>query len=115
MTEQNPITPSPELVTSLRNSAPHGIRDAGVTRELWLINQAYAAGADQELEANSKPTPNLSQIRTSLVKRVHSCIVGEPPVGHMQARSAIREVSAWLRERAGGTRASWLLDNELEQ
>jgi hypothetical protein len=39
----------PELVASLRNSAPHGIRDAGVTRELWLINSAYAAGADQEL------------------------------------------------------------------
>jgi hypothetical protein len=39
------------LVTSLRNSAPHGIRDAGVTRELWLINHAYAAGADRELEA----------------------------------------------------------------
>ena len=47
----HPITPPPELVTSLRNSAPHGIRDAGVTRELWLINHAYAAGADQELEA----------------------------------------------------------------
>ena len=47
----NPITPPPELVASLRNSAPHGIRDAGVTRELWLINHAYAAGADQELEA----------------------------------------------------------------
>jgi hypothetical protein len=43
----HPITPSPELVASLRNSAPHGIR----TRELWLINSAYAAGADQELEA----------------------------------------------------------------
>jgi hypothetical protein len=51
MTNQHPITPSLELVTSLRNSAPHGIRDAGVTRELWLINHAYAAGADQELEA----------------------------------------------------------------
>jgi hypothetical protein len=51
MTAPNHITPSPELVTSLRNSAPHGIRDAGVTRELWLINHAYAAGADQELEA----------------------------------------------------------------
>ena len=37
-------TPSFELVGSLRNSAPHGIRDAGATRELWLINQAYAAG-----------------------------------------------------------------------
>jgi hypothetical protein len=47
----NPITPPPELVASLRNSAPHGIRDAGVTRELWLINHAYAAGAGQELEA----------------------------------------------------------------
>ena len=45
------ITPPPELVASLRNSAPRGIRDAGVTREIWLVNHAYAAGADQELEA----------------------------------------------------------------
>jgi hypothetical protein len=51
MTQTHPITPPPELVASLRNSAPHGIRDAGVTRELWLINSAYRAGADQELEA----------------------------------------------------------------
>jgi hypothetical protein len=51
MMKTNPITPPPELVASLRNSAPHGIRDAGVTREIWLINHAYAAGADQELEA----------------------------------------------------------------
>ncbi len=45
----HPVKVPPELVASLRNSAPHGIRDAGVTRELWLINSAYAAGADQEL------------------------------------------------------------------
>ena len=51
MENECPVTPPPELVASLRNSAPHGIRDAGVTRELWLINHAYAAGADQELEA----------------------------------------------------------------
>jgi len=49
--QQHPITPPPELVASLRNSAPHGIRDAGVTREIWLIHNAFAAGADQELEA----------------------------------------------------------------
>ena len=49
--QQHPITPPPELVTSLRNLAPHGIGDTGLTRELWLINHAYAAGADQELEA----------------------------------------------------------------
>ena len=48
---EHPITPPEATVLSLRNSAPHGIRDAGVTRELWLINHAYAAGADQELEA----------------------------------------------------------------
>ncbi len=47
----HPVKVSAGLVASLRNSAPHGIRDAGVTRELWLINSAYAAGADQELEA----------------------------------------------------------------
>ena len=51
MTNQHSITPPPELVASLRNSAPHGIGDSGVTREIWLINHAYAAGADQELEA----------------------------------------------------------------
>jgi hypothetical protein len=51
MTQTHPITPPPELVASLRNSAPHGIRDAGVTREIWLVNHAYVAGADQELEA----------------------------------------------------------------
>jgi hypothetical protein len=49
--QQHPITPPPELVASLRNSAPHGIREPYVTRELWLINSAYTAGANQELEA----------------------------------------------------------------
>jgi hypothetical protein len=50
MSTQHPLAPPPELVASLRNSAPV-VRDAGVTRELWLIDHAYAAGADQELEA----------------------------------------------------------------
>ena len=49
--QQHPITPPEATVLSLRNSAPHGIGDFGATRELWLINHAYAAGADQELEA----------------------------------------------------------------
>jgi hypothetical protein len=59
MTQTHPITPPPELVASLRNSAPHGIRDAGVTREIWLISKAYQAGADQELEACCKWLPKL--------------------------------------------------------
>jgi hypothetical protein len=50
----------------------------------------------EALEANSQPTPNSLPIRSSLVERVHSCIVGEPECGHMQARAAIREVAAWM-------------------
>jgi len=49
MSTQHPITPPPELVASLRSSVPQGVVDA-FTRELWLINHAYAAGADQEVE-----------------------------------------------------------------
>jgi len=56
---QHPITPPPELVQLLRNEAPQGIRDAGVTRELFLITAAYRAGADAELEACCKWLPKL--------------------------------------------------------
>ena len=56
---QRPITPPPELVQLLRNEAPQGIRDAGVTRELFLITAAYRAGADAELEACCKWLPKL--------------------------------------------------------
>ena len=48
---EHPITPPPELVQKLRNKAPWSIHNAGVTRELCLIVDAYRAGADQELEA----------------------------------------------------------------
>jgi hypothetical protein len=46
----HPITPPPELVQQLAEQAPR-YRDGGVGREVWLINRAYSAGADQELEA----------------------------------------------------------------
>jgi hypothetical protein len=62
----HPVKVPPELVASLRNSAPHGIRDAGVTRELWLINSAYAAGADQELEACCEWTQGYAECGDSL-------------------------------------------------
>jgi len=85
--------------------------------------QQYCLEALEPLEANSKPTPNPSQIRSSLVERVaatlHAATNSDPNVPanewEPEARAAIREVNAWLRERAGGTRASWLLDNEIEQ
>jgi hypothetical protein len=49
----DPITPPPELVQRLCDAA--FLRGAdGVSRgeiEVWLIQEAFAAGADQELEA----------------------------------------------------------------
>jgi hypothetical protein len=56
---------------------------------------------NNQLEAaNSKPTPNPSQIRTSLVERVQGAINDvEFPHGDDEARDAIREVAAWLIDR----------------
>ena len=72
-------------MTSLRNSAPHGIRDAGVTRELWLINHAYAAGADQELEACCTVLDGLAY---------------EEAIGRDQLRAARRPKPPSLKEQA---------------
>jgi hypothetical protein len=46
----HPLTPPPELVQQWAEQAPR-YRDGGVGREVWLINRAYSAGADEELEA----------------------------------------------------------------
>jgi hypothetical protein len=82
--------------------------DYKATPEDWELQSQWASDcADarcllelrarvEALEANSTPTPR--QIRSSLVERVHSCIVGEPECGHMQARAAIREVLAYMCE-----------------
>jgi hypothetical protein len=49
---------------------------------------------------NSQPTPNQSQIRSSLVDRVARAIGrdDEPINWDPEARAAIREVLAWLQE-----------------
>jgi hypothetical protein len=77
--------------------------------------QQHCLEAMDPPEVNSKPTLNLSQIRISLVQRVSRAICYAQQRDETGSRAAIREVNAWLRERAGGTRASWLLDNEVEQ
>jgi hypothetical protein len=84
---EHPITPPPELVASLRNSAPHGIGGAGVTRELWLINHAYALGADQELEACVELWANNSIKWTS--SELHEARRPKPPSLKEQALTAL--------------------------
>lgn len=55
----NPLTPPPELVQQLQEQVPR-YRDGGVGREVWLINRAYSAGADQELEECCKLAPGIA-------------------------------------------------------
>ena len=86
------------------------------TPEQWAQQEEYAAKVEdcdsccivelrarvEALEANSKPTPNPSQIGSSLVERVQDAIHDlEFPHGDDEARAAIREVAAWLREAHG--------------
>jgi hypothetical protein len=71
----------------------------------------------QSLEANHPAKPDSSPVPAGgLVDRVHSCIVGEPECGHTQARAAIREVAAWLREQHDGDLvAATVLEREAER
>jgi hypothetical protein len=104
--------------------------DIKATPEQWAQQEEYAKQVQdcdttcllelrarvEALEASFQPTSNDREIRSSLLERVQSAIYDvDYPNGTDEARAAIREVNAWLRERAGGTRASWLLDNEVEQ
>lgn len=49
----------------------------------------------EALEATSKPSPNFSQIGSSLVERVEDALMHEVGLRPM-ARAAIREVAAWM-------------------
>jgi hypothetical protein len=66
------------------------------------------------LAPNSKPTPNPSQIRSSLVERVESALMESVKEQGSMARAAIREVALWLDENTGGD-AAWMLNQEAER
>ena len=101
---------TPEQWANMADAASDGFDDGYGACLLELRARVEA------LEDNSQPTPNDRQVRTSLLERVQAAIYDvDYPNGTDEARAAIREINAWLRERAGGTRASWLLDNEVEQ
>ena len=90
MSTQHPITPPPGLAASLRNSAPHGIRDAGITRELWLIDHAYAAGADQELEACCGQVAEWQEHWECKDERLRAARRPKPPTLKEQALAALK-------------------------
>jgi hypothetical protein len=71
---------------------------------------------DQDIDFD--PTSNLTEIRSSLVDQVRDAIASEyEPADwcYDEARAAIREVAKWLKSNAGGTRAAWMLEQELKR
>ena len=62
---------------------------------------------------NSKPSPNFSQIGSSLVERVVRAAGNEPFDSRSEARAAILEVAAWLREQ-GTPACGWAMRLEQE-
>jgi hypothetical protein len=74
--------------------------------EYWAGQDGHAQSCILELrarvevlEANSKSTPNPSQIRSSLVERVEGALMESVKEQGSMARAAIREVAAWLIDR----------------
>jgi hypothetical protein len=66
----------------------------------------------EALEATSKPSPNSSQIGSSLVERVTAAIGRDGETARWQeARAAIREVAYWLHA-AGIWEAADVLERE---
>ena len=67
--------------------------------------------------ANAKPTPNPSQTRSSLLERVVMAIGRDGETARWnEARAAVREVAAWLREQHDGDLvAAAVLEREAER
>jgi len=91
----------------------------GISKPLQLTPE-QAQQINDLLAPNSKPTPNSNQIRSSLVERVQQAINIEYEeslgTGSMEARAAIFEVAAWLKETHGWSDGSlMMLEQEAER
>ena len=72
---------------------------------------------EKTIDDNSKQTPNLKQIRLSLVKRVAQAMVADrsEDLYKGEARAAILEVSKWLREQTHEVAACQRIAMALEE
>jgi hypothetical protein len=69
----------------------------------------------RDIVAKELQNSPLVEPKKSLTQRVHSCIVGEPECGHMQARAVIREVAHWMREQEGDYSMIRWLEMEIDE
>ena len=72
-------------------------------------------------QANAQPTSNPSQIRNSLLSAVLEalCPMADPDDIALnwqnEALAMIYAVAAWFDDQAGGTRAAWMIREELKR
>lgn len=108
MAEQQPIKPPQELVEQLRSEAPNGIHDLGATRELYLIHNAYRAGADQALEAccewlDKGPYGfSIAASASELTRSLRAALRPKPKGLKEQGRKALERISNSVVMATGG-------------
>jgi hypothetical protein len=112
-------TPNPSQIRSSLEAAERQASKVYEINEPLQLTPEQAQQINDLLAPNSKPTPNSSQIRSSLVERVQHAINTEYEeslgTGSMEARAAIREVAAWLKETHGWSDGSLMrLEQEAE-
>lgn len=105
-------------VESLESAERETSKVYQISKPLKLTPDQVQQALDQ-LRPKAKPSPNSSQIGRSLVERVGAAIFEqfENNAGNeAEARAAIREVAAWLREHYDGpTASSTVLEQEIDQ
>jgi len=72
-----------------------------ISKPLRLTPDQVQQALDQ-LRPKIKPSPNSSQIESSLVQRVSDALMESIKGQSAMARAAIREVAAWMREQHDG-------------
>ena len=96
MTDNHPITPSPELVVQWRNQAPEG--RGSQTREMWIATQSARWGADMELEACCEWLGSIWPVVNVPIDELRTARRPKPPSLKEQALTALSEADQGLNE-----------------
>ncbi len=106
---------TPEQWRQIENSQVFNATFQTCVLELRSRVEKLEMGAGiRDIVAKELKNSPLVEPKRSLIQRVHSCIVGEPECGHMQARAVIREVAHWMREQEGDYSMIVWLEQEID-
>lgn len=115
MTQEHPITPPPELVNKIFGDALRG-SNGQHDYELRLIHAAYAAGADQELEACKQAIVDQDwfAVPKHRLVELHNVRRPKPSSLKAQALAELEEIMDELHEATGSGFTASALRRALE-